>query len=386
MSRVLYVSADPGVPVLGHKGASVHVRALAAAFDALGHEVKVASPRVEAAENELPETIELVELPAVVPKDAPDERTLAVRARELEDACVGLAREWQPDLVYERYALATAAGAAVRAATGAPLVVEVNAPLRAEAERFRTLRHEPVARDAERRLFAAADAIFAVSAGVAEWLGGDGVDTAKIRVVPNAYPQWSFVPRGPIGPDDDVIVGFAGGMKLWHGVDVLATAFSAALEAGARLRLVLAGKGPADELLDAADLPPDRVTRLGHLPHAAALRLLESWHVGVAPFKPLESFWFSPLKLYEYMAAGLCPVVSDVGDLPAIVDHGRAGVVVPAGDSDALAGALIALDADRERLLALAHAAQDRASRGPTWVETARQALAVAAVEEGPRR
>ena len=377
MSRVLYVSADPGVPVLGHKGASVHVRALATAFDALGHDVLIASPRIEAADNELPASIELVELPAVVPKTAPDATTLAADARELEQACVALASAQPPDLIYERYSLASAAGAAVREATGVPLVVEVNAPLREEAARFRTLRHEEVARGAERRLFDAADAVFAVSRGVADWLVGEGTDASKVEVVPNAFPDQGFPERPPVGTDGDIVVGFAGGMKLWHGVDVLLDAFANAVDAGARLQLVLAGSGPADEAIDAANLPAERVTRLGHLPHAETLRLLQTWDVGVAPFKQLEGFWFSPLKVHEYMAAGLCPVVSAVGDLPAMVDDGRAGVVVPPDDADALADALAALDADRDHLSELARAAQERARNGPSWTDVARRALAV---------
>lgn len=377
VSRVLYVSADPGVPVLGHKGASVHVRALATAFNELGHDVQIASPRVEPADNELPPSIELIAVPAVIPKTAPDAAELAARAAELDAACVALATARPPDLIYERYSLATAAGAAVRDAISAPLVVEVNAPLREEAARFRTLRHEELARRAERRLFDAADAVFAVSRGVADWLVAEGTDPVKIDVVPNAFPSQAFPTRNPVANDRDVVVGFAGGMKLWHGVDVLLDAFRKAVDAGARLHLVLAGTGPADELIDAADLPAGRFTRLGHLPHAETLRLLSGWDVGVAPFKRLEGFWFSPLKVYEYMAAGLCPVVSAVGDLPAMVDNGRAGVLVTPDDSDALAEALVALDANRDRLTELARAAQERARSGPSWTDIARRALAV---------
>lgn len=382
MSRVLYISADPGVPVLGHKGASVHVRALATAFDALGHDVTIASPRIAHAENELPESIRLVELPAVVPKTAPDERALAAAAGALETVCLELAEEVRPDLVYERYALATAAGAAIRTRHGTPLVVEVNAPLRQEAARFRSHDHDELARRAERRLFDAADEIFAVSPGVADWLAQEGSDPAKVTVVPNAFPERDFGDPQPVPADRDVIVGFAGGMKLWHGIDLLVDAFGRALTAGARLRLVMAGTGPAEHVLTGTSLPPERFEWLGHVPHERMLDLLASWDVGVAPFLALEGFWFSPLKLYEYMAAGLCPVVSDVGDLPALVDHGNAGVVVPAEDPEALAAALVALDADRERLTALARRAQEIARSGPSWTDTASRALAIAGAAE----
>jgi glycosyltransferase involved in cell wall biosynthesis len=378
VSRILYLTGDAGVPVLGHKGASVHVRALAAAFDALGHEVIVASPRVEAAENSLPPSIRLVEIPAVIPKTAADAAALADAARRQADSVAELAGEFDPDLVYERYSLAAFGGGHVKELLGVPLVVEVNAPLRDEAARFRQLRHTEVARSAERRLFDAADAVFAVSRGVADWLVSEGTDGGKVAVVPNAFPDRTFPMRPPPGPDRDLVVGFAGGMKLWHGVDVLLDAFERVLAAGGRMRLVAAGSGPRDDLLREAPFPPDRFEWLGHLSHEETLAQLQQWDIGVAPFTQVEGFWFSPLKLYEYMAAGLCPVVSALGDLPRVVAQGAAGVVVAPDDPAALAYALLELDRDRDRMYALGRAAQARARAGPSWVDNARRAIAFA--------
>jgi glycosyltransferase involved in cell wall biosynthesis len=141
------------------------------------------------------------------------------------------------------------------------------------------------------------------------------------------------------------------------------------------MRLEILGRGPAESLLEEAALPPERLTRLGHRPHAEALDVLEHWDVGVAPYLDFEGFYFSPLKLVEYMSAGLCPVVSDVGDLAATVEHGRAGVLVPPGDADALAGALVAVDRDRLRLRELGRRAHAVARALPTWPDNARRVV-----------
>ena len=42
--KILYLCPDLGIPVLGRKGASVHVRELVAAFGRAGHSVVLASP------------------------------------------------------------------------------------------------------------------------------------------------------------------------------------------------------------------------------------------------------------------------------------------------------------------------------------------------------
>ena len=43
--NILYICADPGIPIRGAKGASIHVRALTDAFAAQGHLVTLLAPR-----------------------------------------------------------------------------------------------------------------------------------------------------------------------------------------------------------------------------------------------------------------------------------------------------------------------------------------------------
>ena len=66
--RLLYLSADPGVPILGHKGASVHVRALVCALAAKGVSVVLASPRTAPEGERLDAPVELVPIAPVLPK------------------------------------------------------------------------------------------------------------------------------------------------------------------------------------------------------------------------------------------------------------------------------------------------------------------------------
>src|SRR5207253_2101053 len=172
--RLLYLSADPGVPVLGHKGASVHVREMVAALSGLGARVTVASPRVG------PEGDEL-ESPA-----------------QLGESGVRVAEEL--DL---------------------PHVLEVNAPLCEEARRFRVLPHPEEAVRIEARVLAATDRVFVVSAALAERLADDGIDATRISVTPNAIDPAKFGLRRRSRADRTFTIGFAGSLKPWHGIDVL---------------------------------------------------------------------------------------------------------------------------------------------------------------------
>src|SRR5262249_19131045 len=67
-ARILYRSADPGVPVRGHKGASVHIRELARALVEAGADVQLASPRVEFEGDELPRGVTAHTISGILPK------------------------------------------------------------------------------------------------------------------------------------------------------------------------------------------------------------------------------------------------------------------------------------------------------------------------------
>ncbi len=378
MTSVLYLSADPGVPVHGPKGASVHVRALVGALKQLGHRVTVASPRLEPGETVLPEGVEIIPIPGVVPKQAVDADALEGLKNAQAETLLRCLGGRAPDVIYERYSLHGVAGARVAKFLGVPLLLEVNAPLRDEARRFRTLPHPDAARADEREVLAAATRMFVVSEPLVSWLSEEGVAGDRIEVTPNAFPTVATEEKEPLRSGQVAVVGFAGALKPWHGVEVLLKGFGLALEAGARLRLEIAGVGPCAGLLEACTLPPERFRWHRHLPHPTMLNVLAGWDIGVAPFTAVPGFYFSPLKLGEYMAAGLCPVVSDLPTLRTLVQNGRSGILVAAGDPRALSEALLTLDRDRELLRSLGASARRRAAAGPSWLDTARTVLAAA--------
>jgi glycosyltransferase involved in cell wall biosynthesis len=356
VTRLLYLTADRGVPVLGHKGASIHVREMCTAFAQAGVEVHIASPRIGADGDHLPAPAELHEI-APVAAEAHDPRTLQVAVAAQAREVTALSARLGVDAIYERFSLFTVAGVQSAAHLGLRHVLEVNAPLRREAAQFRNLPHRDVAVSLESEVMAETHRVFAVSEPLARVLVADGVDASKIEVLPNgvAPERFGAVRRDP----ERFVVGFAGSMKPWHGIETIVDAVLRV----PNIHLEVAGHGPEDALLER--LPGERVTRFGAIPHARVAKIMAGWDVGLAPYAPIEGFWFSPLKLLEYMAAGACPVASDLGDAPELLGQGRRGVLVPPGDEVALAVALAGLASDRERAWSLG-------ARARTWVATHR--------------
>ena len=113
-------------------------------------------------------------------------------------------------------------------------------------------------------------------------------------------------------------------------------------------RLLLVGDGPRGRPCEAAAGP--HVELAGPLAPAEVAALLHRMDVACAPYADMQGLYFSPLKVYEYLAAGLPVVASAVGQLPAALAPGGWAASSPAGDAAALATALRALPADPERL------------------------------------
>ena len=92
----------------------------------------------------------------------------------------------------------------------------------------------------------------------------------------------------------------------------------------------------------------------GQLPHEDVAGLVRQFDVALAPYPRLDhDFYFSPLKIFEYMACGRTVVAAALGQISEIVRNNETGVLYPAGDMDALFEAcdrLLADSALRERI------------------------------------
>jgi len=331
------VNQDRGIKPGADKGAAVHQAAMRAALAGCGARV--------------------------LEVDASDDAAVAAALEQAE----GL------NLVYERYALGCGVAGRVAADLGVPHVLEVNAPLLDEAARHRGALADAAARQREQEILRRATILLAVSSEVARWLKQEGVSPERVRVRPNGVDPQRFHPGLRTRDDDTFVLGFHGRLRPWHGFEHLVDVFARLVSRGLPVRLEVVGRGDYAELL-AARLPPESWRVTPWVPHAEVGAHVARFDALALTYSPDGPCYFSPLKLLEAMAVGAVPLVPDLGDLPALVRHGRDGVVYLAGDWDGLEQALTGLILRREWRDELGAAAAASA-RGRTWEALAQEVL-----------
>ncbi len=170
-------------------------------------------------------------------------------------------------------------------------------------------------------------------------------------------------------------------MKDWHGLPILAEAFTALHRHCPQARLSMIGDGPAraamQETLEAHGLGA-AVTWHGRVAPDQIPALLAELDVAVAPYPRLDTFYFSPLKVYEYMAAGLPVVASDLGQLRQLIRPGVNGLLCPPGDAAALADQLSVLAGQPQLRQRLGLAARQTVVEHHSWDRRVKDILALA--------
>lgn len=374
--RSLYLCSDHGIDLTGVKGGSIHVRSFVRALAGLGHEVTAIGAKVS-----VPESFRATTGADVFPAPLTSRNRALRRAIKSGNRFLGrssgrgrnlvralhnaeffrvadeCASRWAPSFIYERYSLWGTAGQRLARKYSIPLVLEVNSPLADEEEKYRDgSGFASLTRWAERRIWRGADLLIAVSEALLTHFEKAGVRRAKIQILPNAVDTSLFRAgsedaslRGQWNLDGRFVVGFVGSFKAWHGADFLVRTFARLWRDGSGCHLLLVGDGPMRPVLEQEIRRlgiQQAVTLVGNVPHEDVPRYLALMDVAVAPYPALEDFYFSPLKLYEYMAAGRAVVASRIGQVAEVVTDGSTGFLYEPGDGEALLECLRRLRAD----------------------------------------
>jgi glycosyltransferase involved in cell wall biosynthesis len=367
-------------------GQGVHLEAMVSALRAEGHEVRVVGPSgfeatglggesrmVGLLRERLPAWVgELAELAYMVPATLRLHRAAA---------------EFRPDVIYERANLFHLAGTVVAATRRVPLMLEVNAPLAEERSRHGNLSLQGIAAGLERLAWRRASRVLPVTDVLADHIRAAGVPEARIAVVPNGiHPEDFPAPLPAAAAPAQLTLGFVGFVREWHGLDRVVRAL-ASYRGSPALALKVVGDGPARPGLEqlAAELGiADRVRFTGLAERDSVPTMVGQFDIAL---QPASVAYASPLKVFEYMAAGRAIVAPDQPNLREVLRHEQTALLFDPADPEALWRAILRLAEDPVLRQRLGDGAREEIRRRDmTWGGNARKVVALAAEETGRRR
>jgi glycosyltransferase involved in cell wall biosynthesis len=381
--NILYIAS--GIPVPGTLGGSTHTIEVARGLAARGHHVHVVAAgderrtalldlarlRTSALDGFLLHQIDIPKLGALA--------SLPVIMR--------LARAMRPDIIMERYYNFAGCGLLAARRQRLPSILEVNAlivdPPQVRKRRIDDALGGPLRRWALAQCRMADRIVTPLHTTIPAEIARDkivelpwGAAVERFAIRPAAVQLATLAQPGPgESLSQRPMVVFLGSFRAWHGVLDFVRAAGMLADQQIDAQFVLVGDGPLRaEAERLAERWPGRFTFTGAVPYERVPAILSQAVIGVAPFNTAPhpalraaGFFWSPLKVYEYMAAGLPVVTANIAPLNQVVRDGLEGVLFHEGDVAGLAAAIGWLLGHAVAAAAMGERARARVTASYSW-------------------
>lgn len=244
----------------------------------------------------------------------------------------------------------------------APCIWEINAPM--EELRMRGVSEEEIERKNNRRteLAELVDAAVCVSNEMEEY-AREFLGIRNTYVVQNGTDPVMFSPEkrepGLYGNAEFVALWSGSPQYAWQGHEITVRLAERLKELNAGITVAITAEGTS----------ADNLIYLGSVPYADMPRYMASADAGLCIYRDINfyhHFFFSPLKLYDYMGSGLPVIGSDVGQIKLVLEDYENGLLTNTTIDD-LVEKLVFLKSDRQRAIEMGRNGRRAALRRHNW-------------------
>ena len=296
----------------------------------------------------------------------------------------------KPDVLVSRLDVYMLSAVLLAKRLNVPLVLEVDSPEVYEFRKFSTRywRLPFLLETIEAYNIRQADACITVSNKLAEYFHRQGLANGNMHVISNGADLSKFNPgisgaevRAQHGLTEAMVIGFIGSFHFWHGIENLIALIKAALAQDVRVKFLLVGDGgpmkPHLQQFVQENHLQNQVILTGHVQHDQVGRYIAAMDIVLAPYPPLEFFYYSPVKIYEYMACGKPVLTSRLGQIAEVVQDGVNGFVSEPGDNTDYVRKLARLIQDQDLRTRVGHEAHRTIAAEHTWQKKAQAWTAI---------
>jgi glycosyltransferase involved in cell wall biosynthesis len=355
--RIAYLS---GSLIPSRYANAVHVMRMCNAFSALGHDVELGC--ISGATDQKKDILAYYGVDQGFAIRSYPSNAFWARSRLGGLRMARGARSFRPDLVFGR----SIPACYFAAQAGLPVILETHNPPHAEPlpERFmlrRLMRMKSV-----RGLVLISQALRALFEQEADR------GTVPLLVAHDAADPLPEAKAHPLGAADRLQAVYVGQLYEGRGIELIEEMARRAPWADFH---VIGGMDAAIEAWRRRTADLGNFHLHGFVPPSQTHRYLRSADVLLAPYQSRVSVddrgdtsrWMSPLKVFEYMAAGRAIVISDIPVLREVLQHGKTALMVPPDDVEGWIGAIRQLHGMPEGRRRLGGAALERFLDAHTW-------------------
>ena len=285
--------------------------------------------------------------------------------------------------IYERYSLFLFSTVALARLRGLPIILEINDS--AAAPRVRELFFLTLALMVERWTFRNASGLIFISSDFRNICLKRHGQMAPSIVSHNAAniadftskPGQREVMRQKYGLEKAIVCGYLGAFIVWHQIDLFVQRIADRLAERDDLKFLLVGDGvtykKVCDFVQSHKLE-SRIILTGRVPHAEVAGILSAMDFAVLP---AAADYSSPVKLFEFMAAGIPAVAPDYNPVKEILTDGENGWLFPAGNISAAVETVFAVSKDLIFLKQVGTNAKDYIARERQWSNNIDQLVAL---------
>ncbi len=295
--------------------------------------------------------------------------------------------EFQPDLIVARLDLYLYSAVKTARKYNLPIIIEADSPVVFEALEFQKqyLRINSIPLKIERWVLQNADfSVMQSNALQNYFIEQHHLDPAKTAVVTNGADVEKFSKHGRYEMlirkyqlTGKPVLGFVGSMSVWHGMENMEKIITRVLKKYPHVKFMLVGSGGGFEgamrKFISENHFEENVILTGYVPHQEIHKYVSLMDIVLAPYPKLDFFYYSPVKLFEYMAAAKPVVTTDIGQIAEVVTHGVDGILCPPDDFDCVVDSICRLLENPDKRKRIGETARKTITEKHTWGKKAKE-------------
>ena len=295
-------------------------------------------------------------------------------------------REQSPDLIISRLNAYSCSAPIAAKAAKIPFLLELDCPAAYELHTFNTefRTNLPVLRYFEKHNLDQAGKIFTVSNTLKEYYVDQGIPDNKMTVITNAADTEKFHPHvdkkrvvDKYDLQNSIVVGFLGSFHYWHGIENLLAVIKKTLALNKKVKFLMVGDGgpmkPNLIRYIKENNLVNQVIMTGYIKHDDIPEYISAMDIVLAPYPHLDFFYYSPVKVYEYMSCGKAVVTTDIGQIAEQIKDGENGFICQPDNIEMMLKKITRLLGDSNLRYRIGQQARETIIKNHTWKKKAQQ-------------